>query len=131
MVEHDATLKALLIKSINQAKEENPDTITNPAQTLEDYYLYVDWASLAMPWNILNNLPYTMLYEQIDQSIDYLYFINDQPLPELENKGYYNNSIQYMEPYRTWLIHFTKQWGEYLSMAVSWNGQLLSARACG
>ncbi|MFH1512635.1 MAG: phosphatidylserine decarboxylase [Bacillota bacterium] len=121
MVEHDATLKQLLIKSIEQAKAINPDTVTNPAQTLDDYYLYVDWASLAMPWNILTNLPYTKLYEQIDQSIDYLYYINDQPMEELEGKGYYNNSIQYMEPYRTWLIQFTKQWGEYLSMAVSWN----------
>jgi len=74
-----------------------------------------------MPWNILSDLPYTKLYEKIDQSIDYMYYLNDQPLPELEGKGYYNNSIQYIEPYRTWLIHFTKAWGEYLSMAVSWN----------
>lgn len=121
MVEHDDNLKHLLEKSIDMAKTKNPDFITNPAQTLEEYYLYIDWASLAMPWNILSNLPYTKLYEQIDQSIDYMYFINDQPLKELEGKGYYNNSIQYLEPYRTWLIHFTKQWGEYLSMAVSWN----------
>lgn len=121
MVEHDNNLKQLLEKSIDMAKTKNPDVITNPAQTLEEYYLYIDWASLAMPWNILSNLPYTKLYEQIDQSIDYMYYINDQPLKELEGKGYYNNSIQYMDPYRTWLIHFTKQWGEYLSMAVSWN----------
>lgn len=121
MVEHDANLKQLLTQSIELAKEINPDPVTNPAQTLEEYYLYVDWASLAMPWNILNELPYTKLYEKLDQSIDYLYFINDQPLEALEGKGYYNNSIQYMEPYRTWLIQFTKQWGEYLSTAVSWN----------
>jgi phosphatidylserine decarboxylase len=121
MVEHDANLKQLLIQSIEQAKEQNPDPVTNPAQTLDDYYLFVDWASLAMPWNILNDLPYTKLYEQLDQSIDYMYFICDQPLEALEGKGYYHNSIQYMEPYRTWLIEFTKQWGEYLSEAVSWN----------
>lgn len=121
LVEHDYNLKQMLIQSIAQAKEQNPDPITNPAQTLDEYYLYIDWASLAMPWNILNNLPYTKLYEQIDQSIDYMYFLNDQPLEELEGKGYYNNSIQYVEPYRTWLIQFTKQWGEYLSTAVSWN----------
>ncbi len=121
MVEHDDGLKQMLEESIALAKGINPDPVTNPAQTLEGYYLYVDWASLAMPWNILSNLPYTKLYEQIDQSIDYMYFINDQPLPELADKGYYNNSIQYVEPYRTWLIQFTKQWGEYLSMAVSWN----------
>ncbi|HNX63394.1 MAG TPA: phosphatidylserine decarboxylase [Candidatus Limiplasma sp.] len=121
MVEHDDNLKQMLVESIALAKEKNPDPITNPAQTLEGYYDYIDWASLAMPWNILSDLPYTKLYEQIDQSIDYMYYLNDQPLPELEGKGYYNNSIQYVEPYRTWLVHFTKAWGEYLSMAVSWN----------
>ncbi len=121
MVEHNDSLKQMLIKSIGQAKQINPDPVTNPAQTLEDYYLYIDWASLAMPWNISSELPYTKLYEQIDQSLDYMYYLNDQPLEELEGKGYYNNSIQYVEPYRTWLIQFTKQWGEYLSTAVSWN----------
>ncbi len=121
MVDHNASLRSMLEESIALAKQINPDPVTNPAQSLEDYYLYVDWASLAMPWNILNNLPYTKLYEQLDQSIDYLYFICDQPLKALEGKGYYNNSIQYVEPYRTWLIQFTKGWGEYLSMAVSWN----------
>ncbi len=121
MLDHNADLKQMVIQSIAQGKEQNPDPVTNPAQTLDDFYLYVDWASLAMPWNILNNLPYTKLYEQIDQSIDYIYFISDQPLEALEGKGYYNNSIQYIEPYRTWLIQFTKQWGEYLSTAVSWN----------
>ena len=121
MVDHDYALKQMLEESIELAKQANPDPVTNPAQTLDDYYLYIDWASLAMPWNILSNLPYTKLYEQIDQSIDYIYFINDQPLKALEGKGYYNNSIQYIEPNRTWLIQFTKNWGEYLSMAVSWN----------
>ncbi len=121
LVEHDRALKSMLEESIAIAKQINPDPVTNPAQSLEEYYLYIDWASLAMPWNILSNLPYTKLYEQLDQSIDYLYFINDQPLQALEGKGYYNNSIQYMEPYRSWLIQFAKQWGEYLSMAVSWN----------
>lgn len=121
MVEHDYSLKQMLIKSIGQAKQINSDPVTNPVQTLDDYYLYIDWASLAMPWNISSELPYTKLYEQIDQSLDYMYYLNDQPLEELEGKGYYNNSIQYVEPYRTWLIQFTKQWGEYLSTAVSWN----------
>lgn len=121
MVEHDYTLKQMLVRSIEQAKQINPDPVTNPAQTLDEYYLYIDWASLAMPWNISYDLPYTKLYEQIDQSLDYMYYLNDQPLKELEGKGYYNNSIQYVEPYRTWLIQFTRQWGEYLSTAVSWN----------
>ena len=100
MVEHNAEIKSMLVRSIEKAKEINPDRRTNPAQTLEEYYRFVDWAAEAMPWSILRNLPYSSLYDQIDQSLDYFYFINDQPLPELADKGYYNNSLQYHEPDR-------------------------------
>ncbi len=48
-------------------------------------------------------------------------FINDQPLDELNGKGYYRNTIQYHEPYRTWLVHFVKDWGIFLSTRDSWN----------
>jgi phosphatidylserine decarboxylase len=123
MVEHNSELKRMLIESIEKAKTINPDKVTNPAQTLEEYYTFVDWAAKALPWSILQNLPYSKLYDQIDQSLDYFYFINDQPLPELKDKGYYNNSLQYHEPYRTWLINFTKDWGVYLSKEGSWNNE--------
>jgi phosphatidylserine decarboxylase precursor len=120
MVEHSAELKKMLVKSIDMAKKINPDRVTNPAQTLEEYYRFIDWAAKAMPWSILPDPPYSSLYDQIDQSLDYFYFINDQPLPELKSRGYYNNSLQYHEPYRTWMITFTKEWGEYLSKEGSW-----------
>ena len=45
------------------------------------------------------------------------------PLEELEGKGLYNNSLQYAEPYRSWLIDFTKQWGEFLSTEESWSDE--------
>lgn len=121
MVEHNAELKKMLIESIAQAKKINPDKVTNPAQTLEEYYTFIDWAAKALPWSILPDPQYTKLYDQIDQSLDYFYFINDQPLPVLKNNGYYNNSLQYHEPYRTWMILFTKDWGTYLSKEGSWN----------
>lgn len=123
MVEHNAQLKRLLIKAIEKAKKINPDKVTNPAQTLEEYYAFIDWASRAMPWSILRDSPYSQLYDQIDQSLDYFYFVNDQPLAELKGKGYYNNSLQYHEPYRTWMINFTKEWGVYLSKEGSWNDE--------
>lgn len=123
MVEHNSEIKSMLIDSIEKARKINPDKVTNPAQTLEEYYLFVDWAAQAMPWSILPDLPYSTLYDQIDQSLDYFYFINDQPLPELRDKGYYNNSLQYHEPYRTWLINFTKEWGMFLSTEESWNDE--------
>lgn len=121
MVEHDSGLRSMLIESIESAKKDNPDKVTNPAQTLEEYYAFIDWAAMALPWSILRDSPYPKLYDQIDQSLDYFYFINDQPLPELSGKGYYNNSLQYHEPYRTWMINFTREWGLYLSRKGSWN----------
>ena len=113
IVNHNPELKAMLEKSIAQAKQVNPDRRTNPAQTLDEYYEYIDWAARAMPWAILPDAGelYPKLYEQIDQSVAYFYFVNDQPLEELEGRGLYNNSIQYLEPYRSWLIEFTAQWG--------------------
>lgn len=113
--------KELLEKSIESAKAVNPDKATNPAQSLEEYYNYIDWAAKAMPWNISANVDSDSLYTKIDQSLNYFYFINDQPLDELDGQGLYNNSLQYAEPYRSWLIKFTREWGEYLSTPESWN----------
>ncbi len=123
ILEADPFTKTLLQKSIDAAKAINPDKATNPAQTLEEYYDYVDWASKAMPWNISPNAAGDSLYTKIDQSLNYFYFLNDQPLEELDGQGLYNNSLQYVEPYRSWLIKFTRQWGEYLSTPDSWNNE--------
>lgn len=122
IVNHNPELKAMLEKSIAQAKEMNPDKNSNPTQTLDEYYDYIDWAAKAMPWSILPGVDKLQsgLYDRIDQSLDYFYFINDQPLKELEDQGYYNNSIQYVEPYRSWLVNFTAQYGQYLNTTDSW-----------
>lgn len=123
IMNHNAELKKMLVDSIELAKKHNTDRVMNPAQSLEEYYAFIDWAIKAMPWSILQNMPYSSLYDQIDQSLDYFYYINDQPLAGLKNKGYYNNSLQYHEPYRTWLINFVKEWGLYLSTEASWNDE--------
>lgn len=123
LVDHRPDVKKMLVESIERAQKINPDKTTNPVQTLEEYYVFIDWAAKAQPWNILPNLPESGLYEQIDQSLDYFYFINDQPLAELEGKGYYHNSLQYVEPYRSWLILFTQRWGAYLDTEASWNDE--------
>ncbi len=126
MVEHDAALKGLLVASIEQAKQVNPDRRSNPAQTLEEYYAFIDWAAKAMPWSILSGQEGVSLYDRIDQSLDYFYFVNDQPLEALKGRGYYRNSLQYHEPYRSWLIQFAKEWGVFLSMRASWNDVYLA-----
>lgn len=121
IVESDRQIKALLEKSIVQAKEQNPDKLTNPAQTLEEYYDFIDWATTAMPWGVISQPEGTDLFTRIDQSLNYLFFINDQPLEELEGKGLYNNSLQYYSPYREWLGTFAESWGQYLDSEDSWN----------
>lgn len=123
IMDHDESLKSLLIESIEKAKKINPDPKTNPVQTLEEYYDFLDFAATALPWLVLKQSP--SLYDQIDQSLDYFYFIPDQPLPELENKGYYYNSLQYHEPFRSWMILFTQEYGDFLNSTASWNDDYL------
>ena len=123
IVENNPNIKSMLIKSIEQAKVVNPDKNTNPAQTLDEYYDFVTWAETCMPWSILPNTPYPSLYDKIDQSLDYFYFINDQPLAELEGEGLYNNSLQYVKPYTDWLVSFNKAWGLYLDTPGSWKDE--------
>ncbi len=124
MVEHDASLKTLLEESIAAAAAVNPDPSSNPAQSLAGYYDFLDWAATAMPFDILPSAGnYPKLYESIDQSLDYFYFLIDQPLDELKDRGLYHNSVQYVEPFRSWMIAFTKNWGLFLSTPASWNDE--------
>jgi phosphatidylserine decarboxylase len=121
IVEKNPDIKKLLIKSIEQAKRVNSDKITNPAQDLESYFDFIAYAEKAMPWELLPEANYSTLYSKLDQSLCYFYFINDQPLLELEGKGYYNNSLQYVEPYSSWLISFDRGWGQLLATESSWS----------
>jgi len=74
-----------------------------------------------MPWRLIEVDYANTLYDKIDQSLCYFFFINDQPLKELEGKGYFNNSLQYHEPYKSWLTSFNKTYGEYMNTEESWN----------
>lgn len=121
IVNNDAEIKVLLEKTIAKAKEINPDKATNPAQTLSEYYDFIDWASTCMPWNIISGASLPKLYEQMDQGLNYICFINDIELDELEGKGLYRNAISYYEPYRSWYINFAKAWGSFLDTEQSWN----------
>ena len=121
IVGNNPKIKSLLIKSINKAKEINPDTATNPVKNLDDFYQFISWAETAMPWDLIRHTEHAKLYNRIDQSLGYLFFIIDMPLPELEGKGYYNNSLQYEEPFRSWFSSFDKGWGSFLDTKESWN----------
>lgn len=49
LVDKNAELKTLLEKAIAKGKEQNPDKKTNPAQSLSEYYDFVEWAAHSMP----------------------------------------------------------------------------------
>lgn len=121
IVDSNSEIKTLLLASIEKAKKINPDKRTNPAQNLEEYYQFVSWSEKAMPWRLLEVDFANTLYDKIDQSLCYFFYINDQPLEALEGKGYFNNSLQYHEPYKSWLTSFNKTYGEYMDTEESWN----------
>ena len=75
----------------------------------------------AMPWEISPYETYSSLYDRIDQGMGCLYFICDQPLKELEDQGYYHNSVLYHEPFRSWWIRYLSGSGQFLSTPESWN----------
>ncbi len=121
IVGNNPKIKSLLTKAIHKAQEINPDTATNPVKNLDDFYQFISWAETAMPWDLIRHTEHAKLYNRIDQSLGYLFFIIDMPLAELEGKGYYNNSLQYVEPFRSWLSSFDKGWGSFLDTKESWN----------
>lgn len=97
LVDDNPQLKSLLEKAIAKGAEINPDRKTNPAQTLSEYYDFVEWAAHAMPWSVINQPEGTDFFTRIDQSLNYFFFINDIPLDELDGQSLYNNSLQYYE----------------------------------
>jgi hypothetical protein len=46
-------VKRLLIASIERARQVNPDRLTNPARSLEQYEDFVSWTERAIPGNLL------------------------------------------------------------------------------
>ena len=122
MLDADPELKALMEESLALAAVQNPDPETNPIQSLESYYDFLDWSATCMPWNILN-VENPSLYASIDQSLDYFYYLLDQPLPELAGKGYYYPCLEYHEPIASWVKGYCKTWGLFLSTPESWNDE--------
>ena len=120
-LEADPELMALMEKSIAEAAENNPDLNTNPVRSVEELYDFLDWAVTCMPWNVLTDISCPTLYDHIDQSVDYIWYLLDQPLEELEGKGYYYPTLQYHEPIATWCKEYSDEWGMFLSTEESWN----------
>ena len=121
VLEANPEVKKLVEKSIAAAKAINPDRITNPAQTLTEYYNFLDWSLTRMPWDYFPEHLFKGFAEKTDQSILYPYWLIDQPLEELEGKGLFFNSVEYVSPVKEWLIEYCQAWAKFLDSEESWN----------
>ncbi|MBR5340347.1 MAG: phosphatidylserine decarboxylase [Erysipelotrichaceae bacterium] len=119
----DPETRSLMEEALELSAKINPDRNTNPAQNLEEFYDFLDWACRCMPWNVLRDPNYPSLYYHIDQSLNYFWFIFGQPLKRLEDKGYYLPTLEYHEPIASWLADFCDDWGRFLSSEESWNDE--------
>ena len=113
-------LSAMLEQSLLSAQRANPDRATNPVQSLEEWYVYIAAFLHRMPWDCLQLSEDASFFHRIDQCIGYFYFLLDQPLEELKNRGYWYPSLQYEPAIAKWLTEYNKTWGECLSSRDSW-----------
>ncbi|MBR3546663.1 MAG: phosphatidylserine decarboxylase [Bacteroidaceae bacterium] len=121
----NAEVKGLLEHAIRKAAEINPDRRYNPAQSLTEFYDFVDWNIRQLPWDVMiHKAPHSYgqsLYGRTDQGIGYFWFIVDQPLEELKGRGFYYPTVEFVEPFSSWLTTYAQSWGEWLSSEESWN----------
>lgn len=119
----DEQLKQLMEKSISLSFKTNPDKNTNPVSNLEELYDFLDWSTKCLPWNVLKDINYSSLYQNVNQSINFFWFLFGQKLPELEDKGYYLPTLEYHEPIASWIREYCNSWGDFLSSKESWNDE--------
>ena len=123
--EQNDEIRQLLEHSISQAASINPDRQYNPAQTLTEFYDFVDWNVRQLPWDVMiHQAPSDYgrsLYGRTDQGVGYFWFVVDQPLDELRDRGYYYPTVEFVEPFASWLTTYAKSWGDWLSTEASWN----------
>jgi phosphatidylserine decarboxylase len=124
LIDNNPEIGELLAESIARAAEANPDTVTNPVRSLEDYYAYIDRASLSLPQRMIHCAPGLSMRDRMLQGICYHYFLVSQPLPELEDRGLFSNSIEYCEPFASWLRDFAAAQGQYMDTEDSWNEEV-------
>lgn len=121
----NAEVKSLLEHAIAQAAEINPDRRYNPAQSLDEFYDFIDWNVRQLPWDVMiypspDDYGRT-LYGRTDQGVGYFWFIVDQPLDELKDRGFFYPTVEFVEPFASWLSTYSNTWAEFLDTEESWN----------
>lgn len=123
--EQHTEVKQLLEHAIQQAATINPDPNYNPAQTLTAFYDFVDRNVRCLPWDVMihpaPNEYGQSLYGRTDQGIGYFWFVVDQPLEELKDRGFFYPTIEFVEPFASWLSTYSQCWGDWLDTEESWN----------
>ncbi len=114
-------LRDLLEQSLKQAALANPHTETNPVRTIEQWCAYVERFARSMPWQAMDIGEDASFFRRIDQNIGYFYFLLDQPIDALRDKGCIYPSLQYEPRFAEWLKAYNTAWGEWLSSPDSWN----------
>ena len=121
----NAEVKSLLEHAIAQAAEINPDRRYNPAQSLDEFYDFIDWNVRQLPWDVMiHHSPDEYgrtLYCRTDQGVGYFWFIVDQPLDELKDRGFFYPTVEFVEPFASWLSTYSNTWAEFLDTEESWN----------
>ena len=125
MLQQHPDIQELIEKSIAQAAELNPDRETNPVQSLDELYGFLDYTVTCMPWNIMPEERYGSFATKCDQSILYVYWLLDQPLKELEDKDLFYPSVEYLEPVYRWLTEYNNTWRDFLDSEESWRQEYL------
>ena len=120
VMDKNPDIRVLVEKSIAQASTINPDRKTNPVQSLKELYDFLDYTVTCMPWNIMPEERYDNFATKCDQSILYVYWLLDQPLEELEDKGLFYPSVEYLEPIYRWLTEYNNTWRDFLDSKASW-----------
>lgn len=118
-------VRRLLEHAISQAAAINPDRRYNPAQTFDEFCDFVDRNVRCLPWDVMIHPSPTdygrSLYGRTDQGIGYFWFVVDQPLDELRDRGFFYPTIEFVEPFASWLSTYSQSWGDWLSTEDSWN----------
>ncbi|MBQ7259653.1 MAG: phosphatidylserine decarboxylase [Paludibacteraceae bacterium] len=114
-------LRCLLEQSLAQAAVANPHRKTNPVRTIDQWLAYIESFAHLMPWQGMDIGEDASFFRRIDQNIGYFYFLLDQPLDALRDKGYIYPSLQYEPRVAAWLKDYNTAWGKWLSSPDSWN----------
>ena len=118
-------IRILVEESIAQAASVNPDRKTNPVQSLDEMYGFLDYSVKCMPWNITSTDRYENFATKCDQSILYVYWLLDQPLDELKDDDLFYPSVEYLEPVSVWLTDYNNTWRDFLDSEESWKPEYL------